>query len=128
MNVALATYGDRIASLFESSDRFIIFDSRSDPVEKPRTLTIRDNSTSTLLQQLKANETNVLICGAICGCDSQILESQGIQVIPWIKGPIKDVMEAYRMRQLFSPGFMMPGCRRRGRRGHHWHGSRTDRN
>ncbi|MBD3289592.1 hypothetical protein GF337_12375 [candidate division KSB1 bacterium] len=129
MNIALATYGDRIASLFESSDRFVIFDSRSGQIEKPRTLIIRDSSPNTLLHQLKANEAQVLICGAISGCTSQMLEGQGIQVIPWVKGHINDVMEAYRTRHLFSPGFRMPGCRRRGHRGRHWcGGGRTEKN
>lgn len=126
MNIALATYKDRIASLFESSDRFIIFDSNKQEIQRPHTVLIRDNSASTLLHELKTHDARVVICGAISGCTSQMLEGQGIQVIPWVTGYINDVIEAYRNRHLTSPAFIMPGCRRRGRRGRKWYGGRTN--
>ena len=128
MNIALATYGDRIASLFESSDRFVIFDSNKQESKKTRTVIIRDNTAGTLLHELKAHDARVLICGAISGCTSQMLEGQGIQVIPWVTGYISDVIEAYRTRHLTSPAFIMPGCRRRGRRGRQWCRGRSDNN
>ncbi|WP_235727671.1 NifB/NifX family molybdenum-iron cluster-binding protein [Maridesulfovibrio frigidus] len=54
-----------------------------------------------------------LICGAICGCTRNTLEQAGIKVIPWVRGTINEVLEAYQLGQLEK--FMMPGCSGRAR-------------
>lgn len=117
MCLALATYQNRIASLFESSDKFIIIQSPSYDVKNSTSIVISNNSPNELLQLLKNNNVKILICGAISGCVRQLLEAQNIRVIPWITGDIQGVVEAFRSNQLFSPSFIMPGCRGRGRFG-----------
>lgn len=125
MSLALATYKDRIATLFESLDRFVIIESPLYDIENLHSILISNNSINELLQVLKKNNVKVLICGAISGCIRQMIETQGIQVIPWIKGNIKNVIHAYRTENLFSSAFTMPGCIRRGRHGRPWSQKRT---
>ena len=117
MCLALATYQSRIASLFESSDKFIIIQSPLYEVKNSISIAISNNSPNELLQLLKDNNVRILICGAISGCMRQLLEAQNIRVIPWITGDIQCVVEAFRSNKLFSPSFIMPGCRGGGRFG-----------
>lgn len=49
-----------------------------------------------------------LICGAICGCTRNDLEQAGVKVIPWIRGMIDEILEAYKLNRLED--YMMPGC------------------
>ena len=55
----------------------------------------KNNSSYELLQALKKNNVNILICGAISGCILHMLEANNIQVIPWITGDIQSVVHAY---------------------------------
>ena len=121
MSLALAVFKNRIASLFESSDRFIIIDLSSQNRDESLIVTITNNSPTALLQILTSNNVRVLICGAISDCMKQMLESQKIDVIPWITGEIENVVTAYKLGRLLSPPFIMPGCRGiKGRRRYHW--------
>jgi len=119
MSLALATYEDRIASLFESSDRFVVIDLPASTLENSRSIPVDDNSPPELLKLLKRNDVTVLICGAISGYNHHLLEVEGIQVIPWITGDLQRVAQAYFTGNLFSLPFVMPGCRRKGRHGRH---------
>ncbi len=118
MFLALAAYENKIASLFESSNNFVIIPAPSYNIQNSRRVRIENNSTNILLQLLKENQVGILICGAINKCIRRLLEAQGIQVIPWITGDITNVVEAFRSGNLNSSTFIMPGCRQK-RYGHH---------
>ena len=115
MCVALAAFGDKIASLFESSNRFIIIQSPSYKFENSESIQIQNNSFNELLHLLKQNNAKILICGAISSRTRRLMEAQKIQVIPWITGNVQSVVEAFFSDNLFSPLFVMPGCRGKGR-------------
>ncbi len=118
MCIAIATYKNRIASLFESSDKFVIIHSPSYDIKNSKSITICNNSPNELLQLLKSNNTKTLICGAISGYIRSLLEAHNIEVIPWITGDIQSVIKAFRLDNLISSSFIMPGCRKRGRHRH----------
>ena len=117
MNLALAAYENRIASLFESLDRFIIIDSQSNNLQNSISIPVTDKSPMHLSHLLKTNKVELLICGAISGCIQQMLEAHNVQVIPWITGNLESVIHAYKMGEIFLPQFTMPGCGKRGRHG-----------
>ena len=125
MCIALATFEDKIASLFESSNRFIIVPSPSYKFENLESIPIQNNSANELLHLLKQNNVKILICGAISSCMRRLMEAQQIQVIPWITGDVKMVVEAFHSDNLFSPLFIMPGCRGKGRHGRRQFGKRN---
>jgi predicted Fe-Mo cluster-binding NifX family protein len=111
MYIALATFGDKIASVIESSDQFVIFPSASYKVVNWETIPIKNNSTNELINLLLKHDVKIVICGAISGCTRRLLNAHKIQVIPWITGDVKSVIEAFRFNRLISPSFVMPGCR-----------------
>ena len=122
MSTAIAAYGDRIASLFESSEKFIIIHSSSDDIKNLPSINIGNNSPNELLRLLKQNDVKILICGAISGCVQDLLEAHNIEVIPWITGDIESVIQAFYSENLISSSFMMPGYRKRGcNRRHRFH-------
>jgi predicted Fe-Mo cluster-binding NifX family protein len=63
----------------------------------------------------------VLICGAISAPLEAMLISSGVRVIPFLCGPVDEVLVAFRQGRLFKPELRMPGCGRRRRFG--WAGS-----
>jgi predicted Fe-Mo cluster-binding NifX family protein len=56
---------------------------------------------------------DILICGAISRRFYDLLTGSGINVIPWICGLEKDVLDAYMKGDLLHSGFFMPGCSRK---------------
>jgi predicted Fe-Mo cluster-binding NifX family protein len=116
MCIAIATYKNRIASLLESSDKFVIIHSPSYDIKNSKSITICNNSPNELLQLLKSNNTKTLICGAISGYIRRLLEARNIEVIPWITGDIQSVIKAFCSDNLVSSSFIMPGC---SQIGHH---------
>ncbi|MBL7094370.1 hypothetical protein ISS22_10400 [candidate division KSB1 bacterium] len=119
MCIALATFGNKVASLFESSNRFIIIQSVGTKDDNLETIPINNHSPNELIHLLKQHKVTVLICGAISGCTRRLLNAQKIQVIPWITGDVKDVFEAFQSDRLFSSSFVMPGCRGNQGQGRH---------
>jgi hypothetical protein len=59
----------------------------------------------------------VLICGAISEMPANILEANGIKLIPFITGDAHEVIDAYVKNVPFMPAFLMPGCSHK-RHGH----------
>jgi predicted Fe-Mo cluster-binding NifX family protein len=57
-----------------------------------------------------------LICGAISGTMCNIVEAYGIQVISFVAGDIRDVIQAWLRGDIYDGLFFMPGCGRRDRR------------
>ncbi|MBC8186293.1 NifB/NifX family molybdenum-iron cluster-binding protein [candidate division KSB1 bacterium] len=125
MCVALASFGDKIASLYESSNRFVVFHAPTYNVEDSEVSPIIDNSPNELLNLLKQHNVKILICGAISGCTRRLLNAQGIVVIPWITGDVKSVIYAFQSNRIFSPLFIMPGCRGNRGQGRHQFGKRN---
>ncbi|MBN1912238.1 MAG: NifB/NifX family molybdenum-iron cluster-binding protein [Pirellulales bacterium] len=62
--------------------------------------------------------SNVLICGAISQPLEAVLLSAGVEVVPQVCGPWKDVLQAFLSGKLTEKTFIMPGCRCRRRRFH----------
>jgi predicted Fe-Mo cluster-binding NifX family protein len=120
MCIALATFGDKIAALFESSTQFVIFKSVPNKTDDSEVIPIKNNSPNELLNLLKQHDVKIVICGAISGCTRRLLIAHNIQVIPWITGDVTSVIKAFRFNRLITPSFVMPGCRanRRQGRGH----------
>lgn len=115
MLLALAAYENRIASVFESLDRFFLADFNEHRCEVVSEIKIVDSDITHLMGILKNYEAEILICGAINRCLRQLIERQSIRVIPWVKGDVAHVMHAFTHNNLASDDFIMPGCRRRGR-------------
>jgi predicted Fe-Mo cluster-binding NifX family protein len=60
---------------------------------------------------LEKNEVHILICGAISNLACADLINKEIEVIPWIRGPVEEVLLAHSLNKLGEAPFLMPGCR-----------------
>ncbi|HPK53680.1 MAG TPA: hypothetical protein PK114_04415, partial [Smithellaceae bacterium] len=57
-----------------------------------------------------------LICGAITRSLQEIVVANGIQVVPFITGDLREVIQAWMTAGLKGDAYVMPGCCGRGRR------------
>jgi len=120
MCLALAAYENRMASLMETANQFVVVDLPPIDSKPKKIVAVIDHTLPYLMQLLHRNNVTILICGAINGCMFRAIESMGIKVIPWITGNIDDVLAAFKNNTLEQ--CVMPGCLKghgRGKRGRH---------
>jgi predicted Fe-Mo cluster-binding NifX family protein len=115
MRVALPIWNDRVSPVMDAATRLLIVDY-SDQGEVSRTeAPLGGDHVPHLARLLSGLGIQSLICGGISHHLFSLLEAQRIKVIPWVTGPVEEVLEAYTANQLWSRRFLMPGCSGRGR-------------
>jgi len=108
VSLALAAYDNRISSLLETANRFVVLDMPINITSSKKIVAISDFTLPYLMQLLHNNHIAILICGAINGCLYRAICAMEIQVIPWITGNVDDIINAFKNNSLQQ--WMMPGC------------------
>ena len=118
MKVAVTEHQGRVAPVFDTSTRLLLFTHNNDGDQE-----IAREDWSTVARHLRAIRlrelgVDALICGGIsCWMEEQIVR-QGIQLMPWRSGEISEVLTALRKGTITDPCYAMPGrvngCQRRG--------------
>ncbi|TVM16841.1 hypothetical protein DPQ33_10525 [Oceanidesulfovibrio indonesiensis] len=110
MRLCLASYGGRLAALFENATEFPCYelDREAAPVYIATFMpTHRDPCMR--LAALREQNVRALVCGGICRRLAVRAESSGLQVVPWICGDNETVLAACMDGTLAQ--LAMPGCR-----------------
>jgi predicted Fe-Mo cluster-binding NifX family protein len=119
MKIALPIWNNRISPLFDTACRVLIWSleesSRGDWEEHD----LRGLIPPMKVRRIRELGADILICGAVSNTIAHLVESAGIKLVPWISGPVDEVVEAFKTGQLDEPRYFMPGCgrMRRGREG-----------
>jgi predicted Fe-Mo cluster-binding NifX family protein len=117
MQIAMPTWRERISPVFDTAGRFLFVRlENGTETERYEVSVARPRMPGEAVRLLIEQDTAVLICGAISNRLVQLAEGAGIEVIPWISGPVEKVLGAYLLDDLHNPDYKMPGCCRRQRR------------
>jgi len=118
MKIALPIWNDRISPLFDTACRVLIWSLEGGSSGEWEEHDLRGLHPPMKVRRIKDLGADVLICGAISNPVAYLVETSEIKLVPWVSGPVGEVIEAFRTGQLDKPRYFMPGCRRmRGRRG-----------
>lgn len=107
--ICLACYKDRLASVCENADEYMLFEIRDDKIYPAGHLSLPSKDPMDRTSAILACGVTLLLCGAICARTRALLEMSGVTVIPWLTGSIDTILRAFRTDSL-AP-FRMPGCR-----------------
>ena len=112
MKLAIPIWEGKVSPVFDTASRLLVLqiDGRQE-VSRFETYLDEQDITRRCLR-LRGLEIQVLICGAVSRhlC-MMLLSMAGIEVIPWVSGPVQEVLDAYLKGELFHSRFLMPGCR-----------------
>ncbi|MBN1614588.1 MAG: NifB/NifX family molybdenum-iron cluster-binding protein [Deltaproteobacteria bacterium] len=111
MVIALAVCHDRLATVFEVADALVVVKDGSESNPCRRRIEIGRRHPMARVSMMRELEVSILLCGAIAMPLQGMLESAGIEVIPFLRGSVDDVLDAYRRGRLGNPDFWLPGCR-----------------
>lgn len=120
MKVALPYWQNRISPVLDTADNFLITDIGTDNRIESERINLTGKSYSERVQFLKKQGVTLLLCGAVSEYCHGVFVSNGIEVIPWLRGSVDCVIEGFIKSSLHEPTFMMPGyhgCHRRRRGG-----------
>lgn len=115
MKVALPIWNNRISPLFDTACRVVIW-SDGEGRGEPEEYDLRDLVPPMKVRRIQELGVEVLICGAVSNTVAYLVESAGIKLVPWISGPVRDVIEAFERGQLDESRYFMPGCGRMKRK------------
>jgi predicted Fe-Mo cluster-binding NifX family protein len=116
MRIAIAAWNDRISPVFDTSSRLLLVDVEQGAELDRRLVEMgADLFPTQRARRLTELEVNVLICGAISRVLAGFVSSAGVVVIPWVSGPVEEILRAYLRKDLSDVRWRMPGCRGRWR-------------
>ena len=116
MKVAVPIWNRRISPLFDTACRVVIQDIDAEEGGGSEEHDLQGLIPPMKVRRIKELGADVLICGAISNPVAYLVESAGMRLVPWISGPVDEVLAAFQAGQLDEPRYFMPGCGRMRRR------------
>lgn len=113
--LAVTVMGPRIAPVFDVARQVKLLWIREGRVVMEKDETFRDEHPMDRAMHLARLNVSTVLCGAISRPMQAMVESQEIEVIPFVAGDFREIVEAFISGRLFYDLFAMPGCRRHRR-------------
>ena len=114
MKVALTVCENRISPLFDCARTLLIVDIADQTATGRDVASFHYESPFSRAAKLSDLGVKVLICGAVSDQFANMIEANGIRIIPFVAGAIDEVLDAYLTGALSSSKFRMPGCGSKG--------------
>jgi len=131
MKIAIPVWKGYVSSAFDFAHRLLLVDLVNGRETGRSEISLPPESIPERANRLKTLGVEVLICGAISRSLTSLVAASGIIVLPYVIGPVDEILKAYITGRLGQPQFILPGFwpgARKGfgrwRRGHQWRCSR----
>jgi len=115
----------RVSPVFDTAKRILMVRLTDGSISDQSEEDLPDGSVADRIGRLQSLKINTLVCGAISRPLACMVEEAGIHLVPFVAGPVEDILEALAIGEL-DDRYRMPGCcsqrkrHRRGRRGCKW--------
>jgi len=111
MRLAIPTRNDRVSPVFDTASRLVLVDVDQGAEQGRRIVPAEaDPHPTQRVRRLGELHIDVLICGAISRPLAELVSASGVLVMPWVSGPVNDILQAYLTERLADPCWRMPGC------------------
>ena len=110
MKTALTVWGKRISPVFDSAHMLLIAVIENKKVVGGHHEPFDPGLPLRLVDRLLELDVAVMICGAISELPAFVIETMGIELIPFIAGNTDEVLDNFAREARISPAFLMPGC------------------
>ena len=113
--VAIPIWQERVSPVMDSACRLMVVDFDDGRVAGETTVDIPQLHIVQKVRFLCSLGIDALICGAVSHELESMITSSGIEVNPFYRGTIQDIIAAYGNGNLKEDRFFLPGCRNGGR-------------
>ena len=127
MKIAVSTWQDQLSNVFDFAGFVLLAELAENKETQRHTYELYGRTGIEKAAYVRQLGADVLICGAISQPAVMWLSRAGIEVVPYVTGPVDEVLSAYLSGTLHQPRFSLPGCGGKGggcrarRRGHRQH-------
>ena len=124
--LAIPVWDDQVSTTFDFAGELLVLETEAEREIARREVQLSDEPVERKARRIRGLGVQVLLCGAVSQSLARAVSRVGIQVIPYVSGPVDNVLAAYLCGRLTEPRFLQPGCRPRARRrwrhgcGCHW--------
>ena len=108
MQLGIASWEGRLAPVFDTADRLTLINLESGQEPVQRSVPLSGDWPVQRAQAVLEQGVQVLLCGAISRPAAILLQSAGVQVQAWLRGPIEQIVEAFVSGQLGNDEHIMP--------------------
>jgi predicted Fe-Mo cluster-binding NifX family protein len=116
MKAAFAYWDDRVSPVFDISRQIHIVEVAAGQIVWEAREILPDGLPVQKVLRLAELGVGTLVCGAISKHLRELAEAYGIQVISFVGGDLREIIQAWQNNALEGDAFAMPGCRGQGRR------------
>ncbi len=116
MKTAFAYWGNHIAPVFDTARQVRIVEARGEQLVSETEGTLSEDLPFQRALELVSLGVGALVCGAISRPMHEMAVAYGIQVVPFVTGDLREVIQAWLKGDLANESFAMPGCHGQG----HW--------
>ena len=118
MKVAVPVWGNYVSTVLDFSDSLLIVDYEAGRIKDRSRVSFVEKTIVGKAARLREHSVQVLLCGAISRPLENMISASGIRIVPFLRGTVDEVIEAYFSGRLQDARFVLPGCRQgRGMRG-----------
>lgn len=119
--LAIPVWRETVSTVFDFSQRVLLIDTQGNREISRREVSLPDEPAPQRASRLDRLGVQVLVCGAISQSLARFVTQSDILLVPFVSGPIDEVLAAYLCGRLADFRFLQPGsppaARRRWRRG-----------
>lgn len=115
MKAAFTVWNNRIAPVFDVARQIRIVEAERGRVIREDEVVLKEVAAAGKAGELSGLGVNALVCGAISRTLANLVAARGIQVIPFVAGDLREVIDAWIRGGITDGLFAMPGCRGRRR-------------
>lgn len=108
--IAVTVWGQRVSPVFDSASTLLIAEIDGNTLVDTYQLAFDPERLLELLQMLRTQQVMLIICGAVSERPALMLEAAGVELIPFIAGDVRHVLDAYLQGRPLGTDFRMPGC------------------
>jgi len=116
MKTAFSSWNSRIAPVFDVARQIFIVESREGRIVTKSETEIPVDDLAGKARRLAGLGVNTLVCGAISYAMRELVVSYGIELVPFVAGNLREVIDAWIEGKIHDGHFAMPGCCPEGRR------------
>lgn len=122
MKIGITIWNDQVSPLLDAATQLLLAEVSDKRVESREMLQLPMALPWQRVSCIENTGIATLICGAISREYESLLQSSHIRVIPWTRGRIEEVLDAFIQGRLNGTAYCLPGrkrgrCRCRGGRG-----------
>ncbi|MCB2229769.1 NifB/NifX family molybdenum-iron cluster-binding protein [bacterium] len=111
--VAIPIWQGRVSPVLDTASKLLLCDLDSGQTVGTQTIELDGPDLNERAKLICTLGIRTLLCGAVSRLFHQLLEAHHVQVIPWLGGPVEDILRGYTNGTLEQERYRLPGCGRR---------------